>query len=221
MKTPGMLVLLATALLSGCIEEKIARRAAADHTLADATASRLSHGRVCCASYRAMPFNRFVPGMRQPVSLDASSPIYDFTFGRSRFVAYTLPALGAGDELVVGATELYSGSSARPRFRPAVIFLSETYEPLPVQPYLALNDHFMGWSTEGHAAHIPLTPGYSAARYVIIAADPGFIGSSYIEKRHSTTMPAGGAYISMSIPEQQFPYGYEGKGFLEIRHASR
>ena len=221
MRTSWILMLLCVLFLSGCIEEKIARRTAGDRALVDATATRLSNGQVCCVTYRSMPFNRFVPGVRQAVSLDASSPIYDFAFGKSRFVAYSLPPVNPGDELVVGAVDLYSGSSARPRFHPAIVFLSGTYEPLPGQPKINLNDHFVGWSTEGHAAHIPLTPEFSNARYVIIAADPGFIGSSFVQRKHSTTMPAGGAFVSMSIPEQEFPYGYEGKGFLEIRHASR
>jgi hypothetical protein len=221
MRISRILIVLSVLLLSGCIEEKIAKRTAGDRALVDATASRLSDGVICCASYGSMQFNQFVPGVRQPVSLDESSPIYNFAFGKSRFVAYSLPSINPGDELVVGAIDLYSGSSARPRFRPAIIFLSGAYEPLPEQPNVDLNDHFMGWSTEGHAAHIPLTPRFSTARYVIVAADPNFIGSSFVEKKHSTMMPAGGAFVSMTVPEQEFPYGYEGKGFLEVRRTSR
>ena len=220
MRMLAILIGLSALLLSGCIEEKIAKRTAADRVLVDATASRLLNGKSCCASYRAMQFNQFMPG-RHPISLDASSPIYTFAFGKSRFVAYSLPPMNPGDELIVGAIDLYSGSSARPRFWPTVLFLSDAFELLPNQPHVNLDDHFTGWSTEGHAAHIRLTPEYSEASYVIIAADPTFIGKSYVDRKHSMMIPAGAAFVSMSIPEQEFPYGYEGKGFIEIKHTSR
>lgn len=40
------------------------------------------------------------------------------------------------------------------------------------------------------------------------------------QQRQSRMSSAGGALVPVSVPEQRFPYGYEGKAFIEIKRAS-
>jgi len=217
-KLPTLLCLL---LLTGCIEEKILRQSQENHILVENTKARLKNATSCCVDYSKFSYNDIRSKNRHEVNLVASSSVFEFPFGTSRVQAYSLPRIEQGDVLVVTAIEVHSGSKAKAIFRPRAFFVDKNYMPLAQQPTLLLNKFHMGATTEGHSSRIDLYPDYLEAKYLIIAADPSFVGDSFTDKGGTRVIPAGVALIGMSIPERQFPYGYEGKGFVSYETSRR
>ncbi|MEJ7808770.1 MAG: hypothetical protein WKG03_22970 [Telluria sp.] len=201
-------------LLTGCIEGKIVRQSQENQILVGDIKARLKNATSCCVDYSKFSYGDIQSKKRHEVVLGASSSVYDFPFGKSRFQAYSLPRIEHGDSIVVTAIELYSGSKAKAIFRPRAFFVDKNYMPLAQQPTMAFDKFHMGATTEGHNSRIDLYPDYSEAKYLIIAADPSFVGGNYTDRAGTRVIPAGGALIGMSIPERKFPYGYEGKGFV-------
>ena len=208
------------ATLSGCLADVLARREVERQELVTQTAERVSSGQACCKSYQDMSFRALTPNTEQEIVLTTASPIYEFAFGKSRFDAFALPSLQIGDTLKLSAIELINGPSAKPIFRPLVLLLTEAFEPLKEQPALEFTHYFMGWSTEGHSAKVTVSADIQNAKYAVVLADPAYVGKSYIKGELSYMSSAGGALVPVSVPEQRFPYGYEGKAFIEIKRAS-
>jgi hypothetical protein len=205
----------------GNMADVLARHEAEREALATQTAERVAAGHPCCTRYREMTFAPMRIGIEQEVVLTESSPLFDFPFGRSRFLAFELPPLEEGDALEIKAVELISGPTAKPIFRPKLILLSETFEPIEAQPALDFDDHFTAWDFEGHAARLPIDGGRSGARFLIVAADPAYAGREYLRRAHTTVIPAGGTYVSTGSPDQRFPYGYEGRSFVKLERRTR
>ena len=93
------LAAIAASLLAGCmgnLEDVLARREVEREALAKTTADRVTASASCCANYRAITFRPMPLGLEQEVVLSASSPVFDFPFGRSRFEAFELPPLTTG-----------------------------------------------------------------------------------------------------------------------------
>lgn len=216
----GACACTAATLLSACMgpmDEVLARHEAERQALAYQTTQRVANGTVCCTSYREMRFTPLALGSEHEIILSDVSPMFAFPFGKTRFEAFALPPLESGDTLVVKAIELISGPDAKPIFRPALVLLDEAFQPIQPSPSLAFKDHFNGWSFEGHEGAIAIDSAYARARYAIVAADPAFSNQSYVRRAHSTTMPAGGnAYVSTSVAQQRYPYGYEGRALVVI-----
>lgn len=217
----NVVVAVTALMLSGCLAEKMARRAVEREALAKHTSEQVLAGQSCCGSYKEFAFSAIDVDTRVEVVLSSSSPIYEFPFGKTRFQAFELPALGSGDILKFYALELISGADAKPIFRPSIILLAGDHEPLADQPILEYSDRYMGWSQEGHSAKLAISGEYKDAKYLIVAADPSFFGKSYISGAQTYLASAGTIFIPISVPEKHFPYGYEGTAFVEIKRTPR
>ena len=204
---------LVCAFVSGCISEQISQKYDGNKSLAAATVSRLNSATVCCTSYREIRYQTLENGKRLELSLTPSSPVFDFPFGRSRFVGFQMPMAPNAIELHVTAIELQSG--VKPTFRPRALLLDRNFELIHNQPKLSFDKYYFGATTEGHTARIGILT--SLVRYVIIAADPDFIGKEHTGGGKSYAMPTGGGYVGVSIPQQRYPYGYEGKAFIAVK----
>ncbi len=208
-------------LVSGCMAEKLARRAAFRDAQAEQTAQRVAEGSACCSTYGELVYTPLEAGNEFEVVLRKGSPLFDFPFGRSRLKALALPPLSSGDALRVSAVELVSGD--KPIFRPVVILLSERHEPIgePIIP--VYDDRFMKWSSEGHAATIALDGALAGARYLIVAADPAYVGKSFVREAATSIMPVAGTTIFLPIhrEEMQYAYGYEGLAYVTVGRRRR
>ena len=200
-------------LVAGCISEKVARKYDANKSLAAETISRLNSEITCCTSYREIKYQPLESNKRLELLLNPSTPVFDFPFGKSRFLGFQIPTASNVVEVLITAIEMQSG--AKPVFRPRVLLLNSSFELIQDQPQLKFDKYFFGATTEGHIARITVQT--SQVRYVIITADPDFIGKEYADGGKSYLAPAGGAYVGISVPAQSYPYGYEGKGFIAVK----
>jgi hypothetical protein len=83
------LTLNAAVLVAGCATGPLD---ATDTFLPPIHNERLAQAKICCSSYREMPFVKLALGQESAGALTAESPVYAFGEGRSFFAAFELPA---------------------------------------------------------------------------------------------------------------------------------
>jgi hypothetical protein len=158
----------------------------------------------CCQSFAAMnpiPFEERRPGLVQSPSaiyaISEQSPVFDFAEGRSRFLAFELPASAGGKQIVVHAG--ISGVTSRCRspastvggFRavsPKFVFLDEGKKSIsgPVKPSMR--------TSRTYEALQFFTAVPESARIVVIYGDPTTFGQAIgSAESRGTVVPVVGA----------------------------
>ena len=74
----------------------------------------------------------------------------------------------------------------------------------------------VSFSQDGHTAHVPVTPELASARYLVVYADPTFIGRAFVKEDVTYLAPAGAVFVPVSAPGISVPYTYEGRALVKI-----
>lgn len=88
---------------------------------------RLAQAKICCSTYREMPFAGLALGQETSGTLTAESPVYAFGEGRSFFAAFELPASAKRLEVKTYPVNMLSNPVGHVLV-PAVQFLSTDYQ---------------------------------------------------------------------------------------------
>jgi len=120
-----LVVLMIIAITSGCMSVMPTGAAGAMSTPFTETVSL--DAAVCCNSLAEMPFQRLAPGADGEIKLDAESPLYKFSDGRSYFAAFELPDFR--EESRIKVRSLISKNRV---FQPSVLLLNRQFQPVRV-----------------------------------------------------------------------------------------
>lgn len=146
--------------------------------------------RPCCFDFAQMPFKKLLPGQAMTETINATSPVFDFPQGRSRFVAWELPALHPFGTVALRSVVTPSGMPGTGLlyiFSPAVMLLDEQFNIIADQHgglFFAVPASMMPPRGASLQARIPATAIRARARYLIV-----YTSRSILEGDWTTTRP--------------------------------
>ena len=145
---------------------------------------------LCCPNYAQLIYKKLSVGQRVSEQIGPASPVFAFPEGKSRFIAWQLPAALNGKTLALRSVVTPSsmpGTGYFYIFSPAVMFLDENFN-LMDEPRFGLFTpvpaSVMPPRSASLQANIPLTDRLARARYVIL-----YTSRSIIEGTWRTTRP--------------------------------
>jgi hypothetical protein len=206
---------LAVSACAANLERVISKRLADNRAIASQSIADLNAASPCCGDYTAITAKQMKLNVKYDVVLNKASPVYEFPFGKSRFQAYEFPALQKGDEIRVYALYI-GGPSPKPLYYPAAVLLDKDYKALEHQPEWRFSHSYMGMNSQGHYASIEASTLPTSVHYIVVAADPRYVGQDYVENAYSYMAPAGPVLLNNEVPELRHPYSYEGTSMVQL-----
>lgn len=173
----------------------------------------LGNSAVCCNSYRQFSFQNLLQGNEAVVPISDDTPVFQFTTGRSHFVAFRLPA-AQGAQVLTIKTWFTGGSSLLSMhvFRPSLDFLDSNLRPILSLPNLTFT-HPMDFCCSRLQAEVPVPRDASFVVVYSITQRPG--GDAWTKKLEGVAAPliAGDSEVSV-------PFSPVGKLGLDLHPAS-
>lgn len=174
-------------------------------------ATSFSSAKSCCASMAEFKYAPVALPASIVTHIENTNPAFNFTTGKSYFLAYKLPSSPKGLRLTI------SSYPAGIIFFPNFLFLDATFTP--TRQIGAPDTHFVEpgtWERGHYELTATLQPGDAARYLVILTTDADLTGRHEVADSHFL-MPAGGIYIPVSMGPYAHAHAPTGKIKLVVQ----
>ncbi|WP_156966453.1 hypothetical protein [Algiphilus aromaticivorans] len=170
----------------------------------------------CCNSYRGFEYEDFA-GSGVTFELGEGSPAYAFSYGKSFFSAFRIPAAARGRRIRVKSMFVPGGMGgmipASAMFLPVITFLAEDFSVKSTKVAMPETDH-AGWLTDLEGGGVAFMDIPKESAYMVVHTEPERFDQAFAFSRTDSGNFVGDVYVTSGTHQFAVPFSPTGKVFI-------